>query len=152
MALVAALVLLLGSLSLQTAGLAERRRTFGAWRLQQAEDLLVSAAQQLVGAIQLHHPCLAGLPLAAWPSAAGSCAPLAVQQALLQPVVFGRSVRLLTWQPGVGADGHPRVELLLELEAQENQPARRGAFTVALDGTPLRVSDLQAQGLRGVGP
>lgn len=152
MALVAALVLLLGSLSLQTAGLAERRRTFGAWSLHQAEDLLVSAAQQLVGTIQLHHPCLAGVALTSWAASAGACATFAEQQNLQQLVVFGQSVRLLSWEPVVGADGNPRVDLLLELQPRGAQPARGAAFSVALEGTPPRARDLQLLGLRGVGP
>ncbi|MEB3208509.1 MAG: hypothetical protein VKK63_06305, partial [Synechococcus sp.] len=51
----AALLLLVGSLSLQTVSLEARRHLQLQLQLRQQQDLLSSAAQQLVGRLKLHH-------------------------------------------------------------------------------------------------
>jgi hypothetical protein len=150
-ALLASLMLMLGSLSLQTVSLQERLRLAGLLRQRQAEDQLVSAAQQLVAGLNSQQACLLSLPLEHWAAPGLACAGAAMP---LAPPAQAGPARLLQWRPGPDA-----AELLLELPAGgERQPARRGAFRVALAPRPgpagpqLQAVDLRWQGLRGVTP
>lgn len=59
------LVLLLSSLSIQTAALQARSSEFSLQRRRQQDDALASAAQVLVGRLAAV-PCALGLPLASW--------------------------------------------------------------------------------------
>lgn len=59
------LVLLLSSLSIQTAALQARSSEFNLQRRRQQDDALASAAQVLVGRLAAV-PCALGLPLASW--------------------------------------------------------------------------------------
>lgn len=151
-ALLASLMLMLGSLSLQTVSLQERLRLAGLLRARQAEDLLVSAAQRLLAGLNSHQACLLSLPLEHWAAPGLACAGAAAPPPL--PVLAG-AARLVQWRPGPDA-----AELLLELPAAgARAPARRGAFRVALAPRPgpggvaqLQAVDLRWQGLRGVTP
>ena len=106
----AALMLLLSSLSLQTASLQARRQLLLELQQRQQQDLLASAAQQLVGRLKLQHPCLLEHDVAAW--AAAPCLGGVDPQGLAAGVIGEHSYRLLSWQPT--ADG---VELRLGLAA-----------------------------------
>jgi hypothetical protein len=144
----AALLLLLGSLSLQTLSLQGRLRTVAQLRLRQAEDGLASAAQQLVGDLNRQHPCLLALPLNAWAEPQGlACADAFRQAALRRFSVLGQSVELVAWQPSGS-----QVALQLVSAAAAGQPPRRAAFAVQLAGTPLQAQLLRELGLRGATP
>lgn len=156
LALVGAFGLLLGSLALQSVGLAARQQTAVMLRLRQAEDRLASAAHRLVGTISRRHGCLLALPLASWPTAGRACAGPGDVAQLLESLGPEGRVRLIDWQPGAaGAGGGVEAELLLEAEAPEGaapegELPRRAAFTLLLAGEPLRPAELRGQGLRGV--
>lgn len=153
LAMLGCFTLLLGSLSVQTAALEARLEQGASRRQRQAEDLLASAAQQLVGDLGGHYPCLLSLPLEQWSAAPADCAPAATLSRLQAGQVFGEGYRLLAWQPQAG---EAAAELLLELTPNAQVPAgpRRAAFRVALaaEATGVRVVDLRELGLRGVSP
>lgn len=158
LALLGAFGLLLGSLALQTVGLAARQQTAVVLRLRQAEDRLASAAHRLVGTISRQHGCLLALPLASWSTAGLACADPAELAQLLESLGPEGLVRLIDWQPGpAGADGGLGADLLLEAQAPAgsvppDEPPRRAAFALTLTGDPLRAADLRGLGLRGVTP
>lgn len=158
LALVGAFGLLLGSLALQSVGLAARQQTAVMQRLRQAEDRLASAAHRLVDTISRRHGCLLALPLASWPTAGSTCAAPAELAQLLDGQGPEGRVRLIDWQPAApGADGVVETELLLEVEAPAGsvalgEPPRRAAFALTLAGQPPRPADLRGLGLRGVTP
>lgn len=103
-------MLLLSSLSLQTASLQARRQLLLELQQRQQQDLLASAAQQLVGRLRLNHPCLLQHRQADWTTA--PCLNGVDPQGLAAGVIGEHGYRLLSWQPT--ADG---VELRLGLAA-----------------------------------
>jgi hypothetical protein len=143
----ASLVLLLGSLSLQTLVL---QRRLGVLREEQRglqEDALASAAQQLVAALNRDHPCLLTLPLERWGSDGLPCASPEQQRSLAQGGGSGLW-RLIDWQPQA-----LRAQALIELEpGSPAQPARRGSFAVPLQEEPLQGQAPRLLALRGVAP
>ena len=141
----AGLLLLLG-LTLQGMALQERVQVGAQERLRREEDLLASAAHQLLAALNKTHRCLLNLPLARWESDGAACASPQAVAALRRGVVWAVPVRLLAWRPG--SDGWS-AELELLLEAGEGRAARRGQFGARLAGTPLQAVDLQARDLGG---
>jgi len=141
----AGLLLLLG-LTLQGMALQERVQVGAQERLRREEDLLASAAHQLLAALNSTHHCLLALPLARWESDGGACASPQALAALRRGVVWAVPVRLLAWRPG--SDGLS-AELELLLEAGEGRAARRGQFGTRLAGAPLQAVDLQARDLGG---
>ena len=141
----AGLLLLLG-LTLQGMALQERVQVGAQERLRREEDLLASAAHQLLAALNKTHRCLLNLPLARWESDGAACASPQALAALRRGVVWAVPVRLLAWRPG--SDGWS-AELELLLEAGEGRAARRGQFGARLAGTPLQAVDLQARDLGG---
>jgi hypothetical protein len=146
--MVVALLLLLSSLAMQTLILQVRSRRSVVLELRQAEDQLASAAHLLVGRLQERHPCLFGLDLAAWPLADLSCGNAAEIMGLIRAEAHGHAWQVIGWQPQPGGR---LVELLLQVQPQASQPARRGEFLVELDPSamPPRVLALRPQGLRG---
>ncbi|MEB3333232.1 MAG: hypothetical protein VKI83_12160 [Synechococcaceae cyanobacterium] len=148
LALLTALLLLLGALAAQTASLQLRSRSGNDQRLAAAEDALHSAAQQLLGRINRRHHCLLLLPLEQWPALEGSCGSAAELAALRSDAVLGHAWQLLSWQPG----GSGTVELLLETLPSAAAEVRRARFSVALRGEPPQVVDLRLRGLQGVVP
>jgi hypothetical protein len=99
----AALLLLLSSVSLQTASLQARRQLLLQVQQRQQLDLLASAAQQLVGRLRLQHPCLLEQPSSAWEGA--PCLDGQAAQMLQQGQIGAHAYRLLSWQPtGAGAE------------------------------------------------
>jgi len=141
----AGLLLLLG-LTLQGMALQERVQVGAQERLRREEDLLASAAHQLLAALNSTHHCLLSLPLARWEADGGACASPQALATLRRGVVWAVPVRLLAWRPG--SDGLS-AELELLLEAGEGRAARRGQFGARLAGAPLQAVDLQARDLGG---
>ena len=93
----AALLLLVGSLSLQTVSLEARRHLHLQLQLRQQQDLLSSAAQQLVGRLKLHHSCLLELPSSQW--AGAPCLAAEAPEALQQGQIDSHPYRLLSLAP-----------------------------------------------------
>ena len=143
----AAVLLLLSSLSLQTLALQHRSQLLLSERLRRAEDGLSSAAHDLVGTLNDDHGCLLPLPLGAWSGADPACtapADLLADRRLDEPPL---TYRLVGWQPS--ADG-ASAELVLELPAAGREPRRQAAFELQLvpDGA---MPSWQAVGLRSLG-
>ena len=93
----AALLLLVGGLSLQTVSLEARRHLQLQLQLRQQQDLLSSAAQQLVGRLKLNHACLLELPSSQW--AGAPCLAAEAPEALQQGQIGSHSYRLLSLAP-----------------------------------------------------
>ena len=66
-------------------------------QLRQQQDLLSSAAQQLVGRLKLHHSCLLELPSSQW--AGAPCLAAETPEALQQGQIGSHSYRLLSLAP-----------------------------------------------------
>ena len=141
------MLLLLGSLSLQTVALQGHLDQMSQAGRGRDEDAVVGAAQRLVGELNRRHTCLLPLPLSRWPQEGQACASLPQQEALLGNAgSFGG--RLLAWSPGSTA-----AEALIE--ADPTVPggiARRAVFNVVLLADPLRAQSPRLLGLRGVAP
>lgn len=158
LAMAGSLLLLLGSLSVQTASLQLRLRSGAQLAQQRAEDELTSEAHRLVGALAVRHGCLLDLPLAEWDGAAAAvCVRSDELAALRGGPGSGRPHRLIDWRPAPWAPGGAssqtgRAELLLEHAGAEPSTARRAAYAVVLAGEPRQVRDLRELGLRGVSP
>lgn len=147
-----ALLLLLGSLSVQAVSLQGRLRGDSELQLQTSEDRLASAAQLLVARIHEHHACLLPLALEQW-SGAG-CASAAELAQLGRGEVFGTAWQLLRWQPDAAPQGttelpERRLTLEIGLEASGRDPRRRAAYELRLVGLPWRVQELRPLGLQG---
>ena len=159
-AVVGALILLLGSLAAQSALHQSRLRHASALGQRRLEDALASAAHQLVGRLVEHHPCLLTLPLAAWPASGSTCADAAAQGRLLQGEVPALAYRLEGWEPAAGApvagDGRAgrieRIVLELSRRSGSGHPPWRAAFALDVQGDPPQVLALRELGLRGVRP
>ncbi|MEB3317691.1 MAG: hypothetical protein VKO39_06070 [Cyanobacteriota bacterium] len=137
----AGLLLLLG-LTLQAMALQERAQVSAQERLQRENDLLVSAAHQLLTALNRSHGCLLVLPLERWETDGAVCATPQALAALRRAEVWRVPVRLLGWRPatdGLSAD------LELVLEAGDSRAARRGRFAAQLTGDPPQAVDLRAR-------
>ena len=142
-------MLLLMSLMLQSLALRERLQVNVLERQRREEDLLASAAHQLLAALNGPHRCLLGLPLARWELDGSACAPPEALATLRQPQVWESPVRLLAWQPranGMAAD------LELALEASPQQAPRRRRFSTRLIGSPPLAVDPRAHTLGGSQP
>jgi hypothetical protein len=148
LAISASLLLLLGSLSVQSAALQSRLSLVTREELRQQEDRMISVGRELVGGLNRSHPCLVGLPLASWPKEGSSCATPQALEAVQRGVWEGLAWRLVDWQPQPDA-----AELVLELDpASSTRAPRRAALAVLLRGEPLRAQSLRLLGLRGVAP
>lgn len=147
------LLLLLGSLSVQTVSLQSRLQGDSEQQLQISEDRLNSAAQLLVARIQQQHACLLLLGLERWSDAA--CASPSEQALLRQGEVFGSAWQLVRWQPDTtiqSEGGVQRLTLELALAAQAGALARRSGFELRLAGQPSQVQELRPLGLRSERP
>jgi hypothetical protein len=137
----AGLLLLLG-LTLQAMALQERAQVSAQERQRREEDLLASAAHQLLTALNRSHGCLLVLPLEHWEANGAVCASPQALASLRRVEVWTVPVRLLAWRPatdGLSAD------LELELEAGESRAARRGRFAARLTGGPPQAVDLRVR-------
>jgi hypothetical protein len=135
----AGLLLLLG-LTLQGLALLEKAQLSTLERLHREEDLLASAAHQLLAALNGPHRCLLLLPLARWEADGEGCASPEALAALRRMVVWTVPVRLQAWTPGT--DGQSAA-LELRLEPGAGRAERSGQFAARLAGVPPRVLDLQ---------
>lgn len=158
-AVVGALILLLGSLAAQSALHQSRLRHASALGQRRLEDALASAAHQLVGRLVAHHPCLLTLPLAAWPASGSTCADAAAQGRLRLGEVPALAYRLEGWEPAAAAgapvagDGRAgRIVLELSRRSGSGHPPWRAAFALDVQGDPPQVLALRELGLRGVRP
>jgi len=147
LAVAASGVLMLLSLTLHGMAMQERLQVGARERVQREEDLLASAAHQLLATLNASHPCLLGLPLAQWEGA--SCASPAAVVALKKPQVLAVPVKVLAWQPGGnGQAGY----LAVRLEPAPGRAAREGRFGVLLAGNPIQVAQLGPRLLGGAQP
>ncbi|MFM7733033.1 MAG: hypothetical protein ACKO6F_06160 [Cyanobium sp.] len=168
LAVMAGLVLMLGSLTAQTAVHQSRLRHSAALQQRRVEDRLASAAHHLVGLVAAGHACLLELSLEQWPSAADGCADGPAREALRNGTAAPVPYRLIQWRPLPPAGDEPGAAGSLELQLAEPQgpdgPPWRAAFLVELHqpsgppplgpprvGPPL-VGALRELGLRGVEP
>jgi hypothetical protein len=149
LAAVAAGLLLLLGLTVQALALQERAQTDALERLRQEEDLLVSAAHQLLAVLNEAHPCLLALPQTQWATAGTACASPADGVTLTQLEVGSVPVRLLAWRPG--ADGES-AQLDVQLVAGQGRAPRQGRFAVRLTGAPPQAVDLRSREPGGVEP
>lgn len=162
LAVVGALILLLGSLAAQSALHQSRLRHASALGQRRLEDALASAAHQLVGRLVANHPCLLTLPLATWSGLGSACADAAAQEWLRQGEVPALAYRLEAWEPAAAAPGalagegraggSERIVLELSRRSGSGHPPWRAAFALDVEGDPPRVLALRELGLRGVRP
>lgn len=155
LALMGAMVLLLGCLAAQSSLHQIRLSTAAAHEQRRVEDALASAAHQLVDLVVRRHACLLSLPLQDWPQQ-GSCADPLQQASLRQGSVAALAYGLLLWRPlpALSPEEPKRLELELALVRRDGgrEPPWRAAFALDLDGDPPRVLALREFGLRGVRP
>lgn len=153
LALVGAMALLLGCLSIQSSLHQIRLSTAAANEQRRVEDALASAAHQLVDAVVRRHGCLLELPLQDWPQQ-GSCADPLQQASLRQGSGVEPAYGLLLWRPVPAASPTQPRRLELELVRRDagREPPWRAAFALDLQGDPPRVLALRELGLRGVRP
>jgi hypothetical protein len=145
----AAGLLLLMGLMLQGMALRERLQVDGLERQRREDDILTSAAHQLLGALNGPHRCLVTLPLDRWEVEGLACASPEALATLRRAQVWAVPVRLLSWQPGT--DGLA-AELEVALEASATQAPRRRRFGARLEGTPPLVVDLRLRAFGGGQP
>jgi hypothetical protein len=120
-----ALVLLLSSLSLQTAVLQSRRVLLLQAQRQHQEDQLTSAAHRLGAELTGPYRCLLALPSDQWPQAATAGCPAGVDPAgLLALLQQEHGVALSRWQPSTTGG-----ELQLQLGA--NGPTASWGLSLA---------------------
>ena len=147
LALGVSLLLLLSSLSIQTVALQGRLDQVNQAGRGRDEDVLVGAAQRLVGELTRRHTCLLLVPLSRWAQEGQACASLTQQQSL-QAMAGSFGGRLLAWTPGP-----TEAEALIEAEPEvPGGIARRAAFSVHLLADPPRAQSPRLLGLRGVAP
>jgi hypothetical protein len=153
LALVGAMVLLLGCLAAQSSLHQIRLSTAAANEQRRVEDGLASAAHQLVDEVVRRHACLLSLPLQDW-AEQGSCAGSLQQASLRQGSVAALAYGLMLWRPMPAASPAEPWRLELELVRRQagREPAWRAAFALDLHGDPPRVLALREFGLRGVRP
>lgn len=132
-------VLLLMSFTLHGMAMQERVQVGARERQQREDDVLVSAAHQLLAALNASHPCLLALPLAQWEGAGAACASPAVVAALKATQVMAVPVRLVVWQPGGNGQ---MAQLTLQLEAGAGRKGRRARYQVRLLGSPPQGAEL----------
>ncbi|MGA1304878.1 MAG: hypothetical protein ACO3ZD_12625, partial [Cyanobium sp.] len=123
-------VLLLLSFTLHGMAMQERLQVGAMERKQREDDLLASAAHQLLAALNASHPCLLALPLAQWEQQGAACASPAAVAALTTTQVMAAPVKLLAWQPGGNGQ---TAQMALQLEAR-----RKARYGVRLEGSPPR--------------
>ncbi|MFN9618795.1 MAG: hypothetical protein ACK55X_03650 [Synechococcaceae cyanobacterium] len=153
LALMGAMVLLLGCLAAQSSLHQVRLSTAAANEQRRVEDALASAAHQLVDRVVRRHGCLLLLPLQDW-AQKGSCADPLQQASLRQGSGAALDYGLLHWRPvPAGSPVEPRrLELELVRRPAGRHPSWRAAFALDLQGDPPRVLALREFGLRGVQP
>jgi hypothetical protein len=142
-------LLLLQSLTVQSITQLEVLQVSAMERVSREEDVLVSAAHQLLASLNGAQTCLLGLPLERWEAEGGACATPVDLTNLRRLEIWQVPVRLVHWQPST--DG-ASAELELELAAGTNRVARRGKFGVRLTGAPPQAVDPRPQTMGGPQP
>jgi hypothetical protein len=150
----AALVLMLSSLSVQTAALQGTTLTAAELRSRQLEDSLASAAEQVAGQLSGRHACLLRLAFTAWP--ASGCGTGAEAVLLSNGTVGEVAYRITSWQPAPGTAGGAAAPtgpgvLRLELVAQGTQRQYALALAPVTPAPPTEPGRLQVVGVRGMG-
>jgi len=152
LAIAAALVALLGSLSVQSAVLQNRLDQAVRQQLREQEDSLASAAQQLVGRLNRHAPCLLVLPLEQWSSQGQQC----LHASQLEPLTQGEGREgrwhLRGWNPGPGPVPSSATAVLDLTPGTSGRARRQATVAVVLEGGPPRAQAVRLLGLRGVEP
>ena len=133
------LVLLLSSLSVQTAALHGTHLHAAELRQRQADDALASAAQQVAAQFNGPYRCLLPTASSAWP--ATGCGPGAGLAPLTSARLGGSRYRLLSWQPATG-------QLRLALVGEGAASRQQGLFAQRLDPA----WPAQVLGVRSLGP
>jgi hypothetical protein len=112
LSLTGSLVLLLSSLSMQTAALHGRHVLAADLSRARSEDLLASSAQRLVTDLQGPYRCLLPLPSSSWqPGALPADCPAGLDPHQLQATeLWGHQVLLSSWQPSASG-GELRLQL-----------------------------------------
>lgn len=110
LALVGALLILLSALSQQTLALQQQRQITLEQQQWQGVDRLASAAHQWAHDLHGDWRCLLTVPSSVW--SLQPCAKSADFDRLYSKVVDGRTVRLMTWQPGVIGQGELSLQLV----------------------------------------
>jgi hypothetical protein len=153
LALVGAMVLLLGCLAAQSSLHQVRLNTAAANEQRRVEDGLASAAHQLVDQVVRRHSCLLLLPLQDW-AEQGRCADPLQQANLRQGYGPALDYGIVIWRPvPAGSPAEPRrLELELVRRPAGHQSSWRAAFALDVQGDPPRVLALREFGLRGVQP
>ncbi len=147
----AALVLLLTSLSVQTAALHGNHLAAAELEQRQRQDALDSAAQRVAAQLSGDHACLLPVASAAWIQPVPGCPSDLDPAPLLTGQVSGENYRLLEWRPpaetvaGAGREG----TLRLELDGTGAGGSRRYALAVALVEPAMPV--LHVVSVRGMG-
>jgi len=132
------LVLLLSSLSVQTAALHGTHLLAAELRQRQADDALASAAQQVAAQFNGPYRCLLATDSAHWPAA--GCGAGAGLAPLLGAAVGSSRYRLMSWQPASS-------ELRLALDAAGSASRQQGVFALRLDpAQPDRVLGVRSLG------
>lgn len=147
-AVVSGCLLLLG-LTVQAMALQERSRASAMERLRREDDILVSAAHQLLAVLNNTHPCLLTVPHTEWGLPTTACSSPPDVETLTGLEVWSVPVRVQAWTPG--ADGES-AELTVQLLAGQGRAPRRGRFTVRLTGSPPQAVDLRSRGAGGEQP
>jgi hypothetical protein len=132
-------VLLLMSFTLHGMAMQERVQVGARERQQREDDLLISAAHQLLAALNTSYRCLLPLPLAQWELQGAACASPAAVAALKKHQIMTRSVQLVGWEPG--GNGQPG-QLALQLETEQGRAGRKGRYGVRLVGSPPEGAEL----------
>lgn len=149
LAMGAAGLLLLMSAALHGLAMQERLQAAALERLRREEDLLISAAHQLLAALNGPHHCLLALPLAHWETEGRACASPAALAALRRAEVMAVPVRLLAWQPQ--PDGLS-AEMELALEGAPGRGGRRARFGAQLVGVPRQAVAVRSRLAAGALP
>ena len=138
-------LLLLGSFALHGIAMQESLAVGAMERQQREEDLLASAAHQLLALLNSSHRCLLNAPLAQWEVAGAACntTPAAVAD-LKNSQVMAKPVQLVAWQPG--GNGQPG-QLALQLGA-----GRQARYGVMLAAAPTEGAQLGPKLLGGLQP
>ena len=165
LALSASLVLLLSSLSVQTAALQSRKRDASQFRRRAAQDGLASAAHVVTGQLQQTYPCLLTTALSQW-SRRNTCHPGGNPDALTTGTLTGSSEALggtytlenyrtigdqvaldLHWQPARAQGRGMRQRFWLTLQPTDAERADARLTDAELDGSaptaPSRVTGLR---------
>lgn len=137
-------VMALLGFTLHGVSIQERLQVGALEQQQRDEDVLHSAAHQLVASLNGAHPCLLSLPLAQWEVAGAACSNPTAVAALKRARVLASSVELVSWTPGGNGQSG---QLALQLGA-----GRQARYGVRPAATPNAGVELGPRILGGTQP